>query len=520
MDEKLEMMLDFRLWEELFPEFRAKKIDPDVLAMLSQPRYRLGLVQMIRDGVYGFGAPREVEIPKDDGGKRLIYVLSDIDRCTMAVIARVYTKLYGSWIHPSCKSYQKGLSVPATLHQIRHRLGAGGYKVDLSKYFDSVPRWKINEMLERMGTGSPVDKLLWDFYNTDLIQRDDRTVEHFKSLGQGCAFSPLLANLCLADVDEALSGICDVYLRYSDDILMLGRRANESLRVLEEKLSNLELSLNPKKVLRICDNTEFTFLGGRVCRDWIRMSEKSWRKQKKAVKRMVRKYGKKGNRDAQRKTVNALKRYFLGVSGGYCMLEYFCFLCTDETDIQRLDNYCRDEIKAAYTGCHNHATNEHKTSNELIRTMGWVSLVHLYHLYKMSPDVFRAKLAALRETVLTPKEVESVNSVFLHTDVHVNLASGLVKCDGHWYKVDRKDRTGVLQRIEELWEKARLFEGFTALNVSPDRNRVYSSVEADEIDLALKEIELLIVTTKWNFTQYFWQSERYPELVVFREWAG
>lgn len=155
MDKKLEGLKDFVVWQELFPSFVEKGIDREVLGLLSQPKYRLGLARMVQDGVYEFGEPREVAIPKDGGGKRLIYVLPDLDRCVMAVIAQVYTKLYSSWIHPACVSYQKGLSVPKTLHELRRKLTCGGYKVDLSKYFDSVPRWKINEMLKRMDTGSP-----------------------------------------------------------------------------------------------------------------------------------------------------------------------------------------------------------------------------------------------------------------------------------------------------------------------------------------------------------------------------
>lgn len=521
MDKKLEMMLDFSLWQKLFPIFREKRIGREVLAALSQPKNRLGLVRMIEDGVFEFGEPREVAIPKDGGGKRLIYVLPDLDRCVMAVVSQVYTKLYSDWVNRNCVSYQKGLSVPKTLHRVRRKLGNGGYKVDLSKYFDSVPRWKINEMLQRMDTGSPVDRLLWKFYNTDLVEREGQVVEHFKSLGQGCAFSPLLANLCLASVDEEVGSLCSVYLRYSDDILVLGERSDEALELLKERLTEMGLSLNPKKIQRIEGGEEFTFLGGKVCRDWVRLSEKSWSKQKAVVRRIAKKR-KRGSRAAQKNCVQALKRYLLSEEGGYCTLEYYCFLCTEEWDLQRLDEYCRDEIKAVYTGKHNHATNEHKTSNELLEKMGWVSLVHLYRLYKASPSVFRAKLKAMQENLLQPKKVVEVQQVNLTTDTRVNLISGLVKQDGLYYRVERKERkqSAVLQRIESLWEKARLYEGFSALSTTPDRDRVYSAVELEEIARAVGEIELLIVTTKWKFGQYYWQSNKYPELVIFRDWTS
>lgn len=518
MDAKLERVADFHIWQELFPEFIEKGIRRDLLALFAQPQYRFGLIRLIEEGKYQFDAPRETSIPKDGGGERLIYILSNIDRCVMSVVTHVYVELYGKWIHSACKSYQKGFSVPAILHDIRRKLEHGGYKVDLSKYFDSVPRWKINKMLQRMDTGSPVDQLLWDFYNTDVIIRDGKPVRHFKSLGQGCAFSSLLANLCLAEVDEEMFSMCEVYIRYSDDILMLGNKADEALAVLKERLADLGLQLNPKKVQGIHAGSAFTFLGGKICNEQIHLSNKVWASQKKAVRKITRR-GKRGSRALQRKAVKNIQKYFIGKSGSYCMLEYFCFLCTDGYDMQRLDEYCRNEIKAIYTGKHNHATNEHKTSNEMIYEWGWVNLAHLYRLYKMSRHVFDAKLAAMRENNICPANVVNVDQVWFTPNMQVNLVSGLVRVDGRYVKVLRKKRKGVLERIEELWPKARLYEGFTALNVKPNKNHVYTYTEQSEINLAIKEIELLIVTTVWNFEEYFWQSKAFPELIIFREWT-
>lgn len=205
---------------------------------------------------------------------------------------------------------------------------------------------------------------------------------------------------------------------------------------------------------------------------------------------------------------------------GRTLLEYLSFLCTDEKDVERLDEYCRDELKAVYTGKHNHATNEHKTNNDLLREMGWISLVHLYRLYKQSPDVFRAKVKAERETKLEPKQVEEVKQIGYTSDTQVNLVSGLVKQDGQFYRVERKDRPDVLQRVEELWAKAYLWEGWTPLNTCPRTDAIYSAAELEEIERAAKTIELLLVTSNLPMEQYYWQSEKFPELVIFRDWVN
>lgn len=100
----------------------------------------------------------------------------------------------------------------------------------------------------------------------------------------------------------------------------------------------------------------------------------------------------------------------------------------------------------------------------------------------------------------------------------MNLISGLVKQDGQFYKVERKDRPDVLQQIEDLWEMARLWEGWTPLNTNPKKDKVYSVIELEEIEMALKIVELLIATSIAPFEQYYWQSSKFPELVIFRDW--
>ena len=51
----------------------------------------------------------------------------------------------------------------------------------------------------------------------------------------------------LRDIDAALSDMCSVYYRYSDDILILGDRADEALNMLTEMLSQKGLKVNPKR---------------------------------------------------------------------------------------------------------------------------------------------------------------------------------------------------------------------------------------------------------------------------------
>ena len=48
--------------------------------------------------------------------------------------------------------------------------------------------------------------------------------------------------------------------------------------------------------------------------------------------------------------------------------------------------------------------------------------------------------------------------------------------------------------------------------------KVYSFEEFHAIQFAVKYVMLCIITHSEPLGQYYWQSEKYPDLVLFREW--
>lgn len=517
LEEKLALFSQTELWDSLFPKFYRKGINADVMVTLSQEKYRIGLAKMIEAGEYKFYPPREVSIPKDGGGTRQIFVMTPLDRCVMSVVTSVYVSIYGNRVHPACVSYKKGTGVGKILHNLMPGLGCGGYKVDLSKYFDSVPIGVLEDVLKSMDTGSPLDKLLWSFYHDGRIIREGCIVDHYKSLAQGCAFSSLLANLCLYSLDEELSGICDIYLRYCDDILLLGPQVGKAYERLKAGLEDLGLSLNPGKVVKIDGDSVFDFLGGKVCRQWVHLADKSMKKQKKAVKAICKSVG--IGEKAQRKAVQKVRDYFLkSDSDGHCVAEWLFSVCTDTEDLKTIDEYAKDQLKAVLTGKQNHTTNAHKTSNGRLKKLGWVSLVSAYQDYHYSPFVFKAHVKAASEKTLKTSQYKLVDSLPFNGQ-RVNLKSGLVRIEDGWCKIKRKYRKNLGELLETIWPLARLYEGQTTLLVSPVDDAVYSFMESEQIRKAVSQMELLVASSEWIWeSQYFWQSDIYKDLVIFKEW--
>lgn len=470
VDEKLLALFEFDRWKRLFPVFIEKRIGAGELVELAQPAGRLELAREITEGRFSFGIPTEKEIPKDDGGTRTVTILPDRGRIVMSLILDVYLEKYGYLIHPNCLSYQKGVGTPKILKMIQRKVreGTPGWKLDISKYFDSVPIGIIEAVLQRLNTGSVLDRLLWEYYHDNRVIRDGKVIPKYKSLGQGCAFSVLLANLVLAELDEEIAKEADVYYRYSDDILVMGENCDELLQRIESKLSSYGLEIKPEKMKRVGDGP-FDFLGGRVSTKGIGLTKKHREKFKKTVRKLCSGKGRK----AQKAAVKKLQSWLF--QGEKCPADYYLDMVTLEEDVVWMDEYCKDQLKAVYTGKQNRVTNLRGTSNEQLREMGWFSLVAVWKEFRNCRAVYETRKRWL-----------------------LNRPEGEL-------------RVVTPEEAEQLWEYARLYEGKTSLATEPEKERTYGYAEYCQITKAARELE----QCKVEGDGYYWQSQVYPSLVLF-----
>lgn len=401
-DFKLEMFLEPERVSKILEHGADKKFPRETLSIFSDPRGRLIVADAIEKGNYSIDRPKVILIPKKHTTeKRKVYANTPLDRFVLALINSVYYDLYKDLIHPCCVSYQKGMGVGRIIRRIVHKLqeGMSGYKVDLSKYFDSVNIETIEKYLNMMNTDSALDRVLWEYYHDDrIIDEHGHEVEKYKSLAQGCAFGTLLANIVLRDVDEVLSNMDILYYRYSDDLLLLGPEADCAVETLKTMIKEKGLSLNPQKVYAISTGEPFTFLGFTIDGNKVSLSEDSVDNFKTEIKRITKMH--KGmkikDRNTQKRAIKQINNYlyndYLKSSAKFGWMEYFATISTDEQQMKMLDEYAKDHIKAMYTGKFNHTTNRHKTSNEDLKNMGYRSMVNMYKLRNINKSLYESAL--------------------------------------------------------------------------------------------------------------------------------
>jgi len=378
-----------------------KRIDHSVVKWLSDPEKRAFILMAMESGQYRIAPPHIVLIPKPGSSEmRKVYCNEQLDRIVCTQIGHVYQQMFGDRIHPACVSYQRGIGVGHIVKRISDYIASHpnlkGAKFDIHHYFDEISEEARDAALKELNTGSCIDQIVWDYLHDDtVVDENGDVISVYKGIAQGFAVSPFLANYLLRDVDDAISKLDVLYYRYSDDILILGPDFEKARAILYEGLKQKGLSINPKKVTPIDASTPFTFLGFKIHRDRITFSDDSL----KRFKSKIRSYTKtrKGQALKSEKVLAKVIREinhdlyvaYMQNDREFGWAEYMFGIVNVLEDIEMLDKYVKDHLRHVFTGKWNSFGNYQKVPNDMLKRLGYVSMVHLYKLYKASRPLYR-----------------------------------------------------------------------------------------------------------------------------------
>lgn len=274
-DRLLEMMFDIKRWEELLDKADEKGINKGVLRRMCAPSERRKLYYLILTEQYEIAPPHCALIPKDKPGEfREVKANEGADRIILTLINDCIMELFADMIHPRSKAYQKGISCPEVVKEsideiFKIKTKRIGYKNDLTKFFDTLRIEYIDMLFNiwerklgyKYGT-HPVINLCRKYYHSDwLFDVDGNLIQKYTSMKQGCALASAIANMVLYEIDAEMDKMCEYYVRYSDDLLLIGKNADKAQKRLIEMLNGYGLSLNPKKVETLYRDKFFKFLG-------------------------------------------------------------------------------------------------------------------------------------------------------------------------------------------------------------------------------------------------------------------
>lgn len=280
----LEKMFETERWQELLDRATEKEIDLTTIKKLCDPVERIKLYTVIAQDKYNIFPPHIARIPKDTPGEfREVYVNEPRDRIILTLINDCLSEIFSDMIHPQCKSYQKGIGTQRVVKNISDEIvrmnnkGKLGYKIDFTKYFDSVKIEVIDgifdEIENRLGFNKgtePVVNLLRRYYHQNVyFDTEGNVCEKYQSLKQGCACAAFLSNVVMYKLDEYMSNKYKIYYRYCDDLVVIDDNTDDVIMEINNIINDYGVTLNPKKVEPLYADKWFKFLGFNIIGRYI-----------------------------------------------------------------------------------------------------------------------------------------------------------------------------------------------------------------------------------------------------------
>ncbi len=222
--------------------------------------------QEILDGKYRPNPVKRVEIPKPDGGIRLLGIPTVLDRMIQQAMAQIITPIFDKGFSENSYGFRINKNAHQAIRKSKQYIEEKYnwiVDIDLEKYFDMVNHDKLMALVARKIEDKRVLKLI-RLYLKSGVMLNGVVVDTKSGCPQGGHLSPLLSNIMLNELDKELEQRGHRFCRYADDcnIYVKSRKAAERVMdgITEYLEKKLKLKVNKNKSA-IRKPWELKFLG-------------------------------------------------------------------------------------------------------------------------------------------------------------------------------------------------------------------------------------------------------------------
>jgi len=188
------------------------------------------------------------------------------DRVCQQAVQNVLSPVFEEYFHEDSYGFRPGRSTHTAARRVEE-LRKQGYRtvvdLDIKGFFDNVDHEILMRLVRQVIKDRRVLGLIRGWLKAGVMEEGN---VRYQTSGtpQGGVISPLLSNIYLTDLDNALTAAGYQFVRYADDVVILCRReeeAPEALNYVREVLGRLKLELSEEKTAISTFKAGFDFLG-------------------------------------------------------------------------------------------------------------------------------------------------------------------------------------------------------------------------------------------------------------------
>lgn len=279
--------------------------------------------EQIEEGTYIPSPVRRIEIPKPNGGVRLLGIPTVTDRFIQQAISQILTPIFDPTFSPHSYGFRPNKRGHDAVRKAKSYIEEG-YKwvidMDLEKFFDKVNHDKLMAIITKRVQDKRILRLIRSYLQSGVMI-NGVTRDTNEGTPQGGPLSPLLSNILLDELDKELEKRGLRFVRYADDSNIYVKSRKAGIRVKESitKFIETKLKLKVNQEKSAIDRPwkrkflGFSFSWGKEVK--IRISNES----KKRVKMKIRELTARSKSISMERRIEKLNQYLIGWCGYYAL---------------------------------------------------------------------------------------------------------------------------------------------------------------------------------------------------------